>query len=221
MSLLEEAGITQEDMDNATGEVTGEYKPLESGLYKGTVKNVLMYTDNFKNKCMKYIIHLDDHKTDVSYYRDISSMMAKGTKKNPGYVERLKQLLYAVNVDQADCSWEDKGDTVSSYGKTFKAKTLVGVAGKPLVVDVKLMDDISRPDGMSFKYINAISGMLAVDGTDISGESKVESIKEKYEKAPIVKFDGKWKNANNTATADNTTAASTETTAAEAEASGF
>lgn len=185
-------GTSKENMDAATGEVGKEFEPLEAKCYKGKVKEVLIYVNNFGSKSMRYIVTVttkDGETRDLEYVNDINSKL-KGDKDNVGYANRWKQFLYATNVDESTLTKSDKAGKLNSFGKEYEYDAVLGMNAKPLLVEVKLRNDTNKAEGEAFKYSNVINGVLAMDGTDSTGDNKGEKFNEKVAKTPIEDYAG-------------------------------
>ena len=215
MSILETIGASKEAMDNATGEVSGEFKALDAGVYAATIKEVLVYTNQFGGRTMKYIVNITSEDVNIGFRKDIGAEL-KGGKENTGYANRFKQFLYASNTAEGDCTAKPHTEKISSFGQEFDAEAILGMNGKKVLAEVLLMNDTTKTDGESFKMSNALSGVLAMDGTDASGENKAEAFAEKCKTSPVTEYKGYVKSGS-----ANTQAVANPDVAAEAESKGF
>lgn len=196
-------GTTEENMNKATGEVGKEYEPLEAGCYKGKVKGIFIYVNNFESNSMRYIVTVSNkegEERDLEFINDINSKL-KGDLDNVGYANRYKQFLYATNVDESTLTRKDKAGKLNSFGKEYEYDALLGMNDKPVLVEVKLRNDTNKQEGTAFKYSNTINGVLALDGTDATGENKAEKFNEKVKTTPIEEYAGYVKPGNGATTA--------------------
>jgi hypothetical protein len=189
MSLADVLGTTAKDIQEASGEVAKEFEVLASGAYKGTVEKVLVYTNNFKSKSMRYQVKLTDSDRIISYANDINSEL-QGNKPNPGYANRIKQFLYATNTSEADLGSVESKEKVKSYGKEYDAHEITGLIGKPITVLVLKRNNTNKEEGEPYKYDNVIYGVLAPNGTDSTGENKEQEFLEKIEITPVKNYKG-------------------------------
>lgn len=216
MELLNKMGITGEQLEAATGEVGREFKPLDAGVYKATVKEILIYVNNFGGTEARYTVNLTTEDRDVTFLKDVGQLLKDGTP-NGGYANRLKQFLYATGVDQADCNVKENFVEINSFGKKVMADAIIGMNGKPVMAEVLLMDDTTKEEGEAYKLRNVLAGVLAMDGTDASGENMALVFDEKAKTTPITKYQSRKAKAGNAATQ----AAVNPDVAAEADASNF
>ena len=182
-------GASQEAMEAATGEVGKEFGPLDAGAYKATVKQILIYTNSFGDKSMKYTVNITSEDRDVSFMKDINAML-KDKKENGGYANRFKQFLYAANVEESALSVKEASVEINSFGKKIMCDEIIGMVGKPVIAEVLLMNDTNKTEGEPYKLQNALSGVLAMDGTDASGENKAEQFVEKCATRPLTDYKG-------------------------------
>jgi len=196
-------GTSKENMEKATGEVGKEFEPLTAGCYKGTVKGIYIYTNNFGSNSMRYVVTVatkDGEERDLEFVNDINSKL-KGDLDNVGYANRYKQFLYATNVDESALCKADQAGKLNSFGKEYEYDALLGMNGKSVLVEVKLRNDTNKAEGAAFKYSNVINGVLAQDGTDSTGENKGEKFNEKVAKTPIEEYAGYVKSGSNSTAA--------------------
>lgn len=198
MDILNNLGMTQDTLDQATGEVKGEFKPLPAGAYKATVKQILVYTNNFKDRTMHYVVNITEHDRDIRFMKDVSATL-KDKTPNGGYANRFKQFMYAANTEESACSIKEKAAKLNSFGKEYECDEIIGMVGKNIIAEILLMDDINKQEGASYKYQNALSGVLALDGTDASGEDKLEDFVKRCTDKPTTAYEGYVKPGNTTA----------------------
>jgi len=214
MNVLAAAGISETGFEKATGEVAGEFKVLDAGVYKATIKEIAIYQNTFGGKTMRYTVNLTEDDRDITFRKDINSHL-KDNVENDGYINRFKQFLYAANVKDSECKNKKKAVKINSFGKEYDADIVLGPVGKPILAEVLLMEDTTKTEGEPYHLQNALAGVLAVDGTDASGENKVEAFVEKCKKTPTTKFQGYVKASTTTSGTVNANAAK------EAEEEGF
>jgi len=190
--LTDLIGTSKEALDNATGEVGKDFKPFPAGVYRGKIKSIQVYTNNFGSNSMRYtvtITNADGEERDVQHINDINSKL-KDDKDNGGYANRFKQYMYATNTADSDLSKAKGEGTINSFGKEYKYDVINGMNDKPLLVELLLRNDTNKAEGQPFKYSNAIANVLATDGTDASGDDKKTEFAEKCEKTPVVDYAG-------------------------------
>lgn len=191
-------GTSEENMEKATGEVGKEFEPLAAGCYKGKVKDIMIYVNNFGSNSMRYVVTVttkDGEERDLQFINDINSKL-KGDADNVGYANRYKQFVYATNVDESTLSKKTAAGKLNSFGKEYEYDALLGMTDKALLVEVKLRNDTTKAEGAAFKYSNTINGVLAQDGTDSTGENKAEKFNAKVEKTPVEDYEGYVKGGN-------------------------
>ena len=207
-------GASEEAMTKATGEVAKDFAPLDAGVYKGVVKAIQLYTNNFDDKSMRYVITVKNaecEERDVQFTNDISAKL-KDKSDNMGYANRFKMFQYATNVADADLGKKAGEGQLNSFGKKYDFEEITGMTGKPCTVLLKLRNDTTKAEGASFKYSNTIAGVLATDGTDASGEDKATEFDDKVKTTPVENYEGYVKGA-----AATTTASTEQKAAAESE----
>lgn len=203
-------GVSQDAVAEATGEVAKPFETLEAGVYKATVKQVLMYTNNFGDKSMRYIVNITSEDRDVQFKSDINSTL-KDKSVNGGYTNRYKQFLYATNTEESALSIAPNTVKINSFGKDYEAQEIIGMVGKPVIAEVLLMNDTNKADGEPYKLQNVLSGVLAMDGTDASGENKADDFAKRCEEKPLTNYQGFVKPSGATkATVDTNAAAAAE-----------
>jgi len=214
MAILDNLGMSKDSFDNATGEAAKEFKSLPAGAYAATIKQVLVYTNNFGDKSMQYVVNVTEHDRDVRFMKDINSKL-KGDEENGGYSNRFKQFLFASKTEEGACSIKEKAAKINSFGKEYECDEIIGMKDKKVIALVLLMDDINKADGAAYKMQNVLSSVVALDGTDSSGENKVEEFTARVEKTPVTPYEGYVKPGKATAGTVNADAAE------QAKASGF
>jgi len=215
MEILNQLGIDKEEYESATGEVGKEFTPLDAGVYKATVKSILVYTNSFGDKSMRYTVNIDSENVEISFRKDIGATL-KDKKPNGGYANRFKQFLYATNTDESSCSVKEKAEKINSFGKEIEADAILGMNDKKILAEVLLMNDTTKEEGAPFKHMNCLSGVLALDGTDASGENKAEAFSEKAKKNPVTDYKGYVKQGSSS-----TKGSVDKNAAKEAEEAGF
>lgn len=207
-------GVSQQAVNEATGEVAKPFETLEAGCYKATVKQILMYTNTFDDKAMRYIVNITSEDRDIEFSKDINSTL-KDKSVNGGYTNRYKQFLYAANTEESALSISPTPVKINSFGKDYEAQEILGMVGKPVIAEVLLMNDTTKADGEAYKLRNILSGVLAMDGTDASGQNKADEFTEKCKTKPVTDYAGYVKPAKATQGAVNKEAA------ADASSEGF
>lgn len=201
-------GVSQEAVAEATGEVAKPFETLEAGVYKATVKQILMYTNSFGDKSMRYIVNITSEDRDIQFKSDINSTL-KDKSVNGGYTNRYKQFLYATNTDEHSLTLAENTVKINSFGKDYEAQEILGMVGKPILAEILLMNDTNKEDGAPYKLQNVLSGVLAMDGTDASGENKADSFADRCKEKPLTNYQGYVKPSGATkATVDTNAAAS-------------
>ena len=194
MSVNDLLGVSQEELNKATGEVAKPFEPLPAGCYKATIKEILVYKNNFESTSMRYTVNITSEDRDVEFMKDIGSTLKNG-ETNGGYTNRIKQFAYAANVPDSEWTPGDKVK-INSFGKEYEATKILGPIGKPVIAEVLLMDDTNKADGVAYKLQNKLSGVLAMDGTDSSGENKADEFAKRCEEKPLTPYEGYVKPGN-------------------------
>jgi len=186
-SILDELGISQEDLNNAQTSVIGkQFEPLTSGVYSATIGNISVYTNRWNTNTMRYDVSVTDDSGEervLTFTNDVGKTLKDG-KANPGYAGRLEQFAYASGTELASISL-GQATKVNSFGEEYDAKLLVGMSGKKVKALVKLIDDQSKQEGEPYKYMNFIQGVIHPNGTEKSGENAEEKFMEMIAKTPI------------------------------------
>lgn len=206
MDILNAIGASEEAYENATGETAKEFQTLPAGIYKAKIKDILIYTNKWDGKQMRYTVVVKDsngEERELSFKSDIGSHL-KDKSENKGYANRLKQFCYATGVDASDLTIKEKAAKINSFGQEYEADAIMGMNNKVILAQVLLMSDTNKAEGESFKYTNILSGVLAKDGTDASGEDKQDAFKEKCEKTPVTEYAGYVKQNSQTQAQTNT-----------------
>ncbi len=215
MGILDSLGVTEEQINNATGSaVAKEFEALKSGAFNATVKEVVVYKQKFKDNeatFMRYTVNITDNDKDLTFRNDIGKTLKDG-KPNGGYADRLKMFSYATGVSMDELSMKD-GAEVKSYGKDCSGSFIIGMNGKKLKALVRLTEDTNKADGEPYKFTNDIEGVTSLDGTDPTGENAVQKFEDKVAKTPSFKIKGYVKAGAKAATAGSTPASTADTTA--------
>lgn len=186
-SILNELGISQEDLDNAQTSVIGkQFEPLTSGVYAATIGNITVYTNRWETSTMRYEVAVADDNGEqrtLTFTTDVGKTLKDG-KANPGYAGRLEQFAYASGTDLASISL-GQATKINSFGEEFDGKLLVGMNGKKVKALVKLIDDMSKQEGEPYKFMNFIQGVIHSNGTEKSGENVEEKFNEMISKTPV------------------------------------
>ena len=200
-NILDDLGISEEELDQATGGAMSEgFTPLTSGVYDATIKEVVVYKQKFeKNEAtfLKASVEVDGKV--LTFRKDVGKTLKDG-KPNPGYTNRLKMFSYAAGVKLEDCSLKD-GAKVNSYGKECSGSFIMGMNDKKVKSLVRLTDDTNKAEGESHNLTNDIEGIAAMDGTDATGEDVATKFTEKVAKTPVFEIKGYVKPAAKAATA--------------------
>ena len=197
--LLSAMGATKEDLNNApVSAIADEFKPLESGAYKGTVKQIIKYTNQWGGDAMVYVFEVDGRELKYGGF-DVGAKLKDGAP-NPGWLGRLKQVLFATNAASV-ASFSNTPIKFNSFGKETEGNELLGCKDKPLLVLVKLVHDTSKQPGEPYEYINEIAAVVPMDGVDESGENAKNKFEEKISKTPVFTRKGKEKAKTTTAAA--------------------
>lgn len=205
--LLASMGATKEDLDNATDQAVGDgFKPLDSGAYTGQVKSIIKYTNQWGGTSMVYTFDVDGKELKYGGF-DISEKLATGLL-NPGWLGRLKQVIFATASD-ATARFNPTPITFKNFGKDTEGEELQGCAGKNIMVLVRHTNDANKEEGESYKYGNNVAAVVPMDGVDASGENAKEKFLEQAAKTPIFVLKGKKKAKTLTATPAATQAADT------------
>ena len=185
-NILDDLGLDQATYDEGEASaVAKSFEAIKSGAYEGTVKEIIIYTNQYGGTEARYTVTVDKdgEATDLTFRRDIGKTLKDG-KPNKGYAGRLKQFAYATNTELAALTM-GKDVTVKSYGKECKGEYLVGMNGKKLKILVRESDDTNKAEGVAFKITNDVAGVVALDGTDAEGENAEEKFAEQCAKTPI------------------------------------
>jgi len=178
MNVLNDLGINKEQWEEvAPIEVNEGYKPLESGVYNATVKEVAYYTTDNGAVQLKIVLtvpELLDH--ELTQYQNI--------KKRNGEVNEIgerwfKGLFDATNTDINDTIVEE--GEFEAYGSKKKGKIIRGLTGKPLKALVRAVHE----EGAKFPDYNEFT-FARIDGTNGKGEDIVSKFKETIEKVPVL-----------------------------------
>ena len=186
MSILEELNLTEEAYTQGEASaVAKEFKAMDSAVCEGTVKEIIVYTNQYDGKQMRYNIEVtaDGEPKILTFRSDIGKTLKDGSD-NKGYAGRLKQFAYATNTELSALSI-GKDVTIKSFGKEVKGEYIVGMNGKKIKVLVRQSDDTNKAEGQPFKITNDVMGVVAMDGTDSEGENAAEKFEEQIKKTPV------------------------------------
>lgn len=199
-SIIDSLGISQEDMDQAQSSAIAKvFEPLPSAAMDAEVEDITVYTNQWGGKQMRYNVIVKDDKGEsriLTFRSDIGKKLKDGSA-NHGYAGRLEQFAYATNTPMAELSL-GQAVKIKVFGKETDANLLVGMKGKKVKALVRLTDDINKEEGQSFKYSNDIQGVVAMNGTEKSGENAVTPFEEAIAKKAIYEVKGKAKKAKPT-----------------------
>ena len=209
MNELDALGISQEELDGAEGSAVAEaFKLLESGALKGKVESIYMYEGEYFGKPtgpqMRYSVVLDDSERVLTFRRDLGKHLkpndgeaATTGKINPGYANALKMFMHATGV--SDITVKD-GASFTFFGREQKAKEVLGMKGKPVLVFVRKSENTNKAEDDTFRFSNDIEGVANLDGTDASGQDAKAVFETKVAKTPIFKFKAGKKVGSTTST---------------------
>lgn len=191
-NILDQLGIDEKIYEESKGStVTASFEALPSGVYPGTVKDIVLFKSVFekdgqKTESTQMRITIDvlakdedgkEKKVAVAFQKDIGKTLKDGAV-NEGFVARLKSLSLATNVDIKKLTMG--GETkVNSFGKDCDGTFLNGMNDKPVVALVKLMRDENKSEGEAYRDQNFLEGVCAKDSEDIKKfEEKIEKQKD-------------------------------------------
>ena len=206
-NILDELGIDQETYDNGeAGAVAQTFEALESGVYDGTVKEIVIFKNKWDGTEASYTVSIKKGKEPVDFrFRRTIGEKLKDGKPNKGYAGRLKQFAYATGTELTSLSM-GSDTTFKHFGTECKGSLMIGMNGKNLKVLLRKSDDIGKTEGESYKITNDVMGVVAMDGTDADGEDAEKAFLETCKKTPIFlhgkKSKGNATAATNTATAE-------------------
>jgi len=210
MSILEDLGLTQADIDaGEASTIVKEFKAMPSGIYEGKVKDIIVFKNQWDGSQMRYNVTVKNPEGDevtLTFRSDIGKTLKDGSA-NKGYAGRLEQFLHATNTQMGDINVS--GDIkIKSFGKEVDGKYIKGMDGKVIKVLVRHTDDTAKAEGESFKHTNDVQGVLAPDGTEKGGADGATEFTKAVEKHPVFSTKGKTKAASSTTTAAAATTAS-------------
>jgi hypothetical protein len=179
-------GLTEEDINNAESSALSKtFEPLKSGVYIGTVKQVILYKNQWGGEQMRYIVTVknDKEEIDLTFRSDIGKKLQSG-EINKGYAGRLKQFAYATGVSLDSLK---KGEKIKfkNFGKDTEGTLITGFEGKELKALVRLTDNTTKLENEAFKFTNDIEGVIAIDGTQSDGTNAENVFMEKVNKNGI------------------------------------
>ncbi len=196
-------GITEEAFEESTGSTVAEgFKAIASGAYEATIKNVIVYTNQWGGTQVH--VTVDVAGTELGFRNDVGKLL-KDNKENKGWTAMFKSLCHASGVSIGDLA-EDGEATFKSYGKDVKGKAFTQMNGKAVIAMVRLTKDTALEEGAPFQISNDIEGVLAMDGTLSDGTDGKAVFKEKIDKCEgVFKVKSKTKKTDSTTTASATT----------------
>lgn len=180
-------GLSPEEMETAeSSAIAKEFVPLKSDAYDAEVSDIVIYTNQWGGEQARYTVIVKDDKGEdrkLTYRSDIGKKLKDG-KINNGYGGRLDQFAYATGVAIESMSIGEEVE-INVFGTQTKGNLLVGMKGKAVKALVRLSDDKNKDEGQAFKYSNDLLGVVALNGTEKSGENAEEKFKEAVAKTPI------------------------------------
>jgi len=165
MGLLNELGIDKEVYEEASESTVGEgFSLLESGVYDGEIKNVIIYKNPYFDATMLRV-EIDVDGRILSFRKDVGKLLQSG-EPNKGFVSRLKSIAKATNVDINDMTI-GKDIQFKMFGKDVDGKQINGVNGKKVKVLVRKSLDTDRPEDDQYRESNDIEGITWAGSEDI------------------------------------------------------
>lgn len=178
MSILDTLGISEEQYEKAKDStVTEAFEVAPSGVYDGKVKEVIIYKNKFGGETLKvnFAFKYNNQERTISYRDDIGKNLKqtdeekkenKPGKINEGFVQRLKSLCAATNVDLADVK-EGSATKVNSYGAECEGKFYLGFNDKKVKLLVRHSQDSNKAEGEAYRDSNDIEGVTSANHEDI------------------------------------------------------
>jgi len=206
-NILDDLGLDESTYNEGEASAVAKvFEAMPSAVYEGTVKEVIIYTNQWDGKEARYLVEIekDGEKKEFKFRSDIGKTLKDG-KPNKGYAGRLKQFAYATNTELSALSM-GKDVTVKSFGKDCKGEYLVGMNGKKVKVLLRTTDDTTKAEGQAFKITNDIAAVVAMDGTDAEGVDAAAAFEEQIKKTPVFEITPKAKGGAKAATQATTTA---------------
>ncbi len=181
-NILDTLGIDQEAYDNNTGSTLAKgFVAIESGVYPGRVKEVILYKNAFGSEQLKITVEVDGKSKDgvaetkvIGFRNDIGNKLRDG-KINEGFVARFKSLAVSSNVEIGSIA-TGEATKVNSFGKECEGNYLMGCNDRPVLVAVRHTVDTNKAEGEMYRDSNDIEALLVKDSED------VEKFMEKVEK---------------------------------------
>ena len=195
-------GFSEEEYQEAEGLASEGFKPLDSGNYKATVKEVILFEGKF-GQVMIHKVELNDSKKVLTFKSNIGKTLKDGGI-NPGWINRVKMFAHATGVDKSDLSLGAE-TKVKEFGQEYTGNFILGMNDKPLIASIGLYQDTNR-EGEQYEFSNHIHGVLAMDKTNTAGEDGVSIFKEMIADKPTFKFAGYKKDSAKKASSSNETA---------------
>lgn len=166
MSGLDLLGIDQEAYNENKGSTVAEaFEALNSGVYAGKIKEVVIYTNQFGGQTLKIVGNINETGKDVTFRNDIGQKLKDG-KPNEGYTARIKSACLAANVDISALS-QGAPTKVNSFGKECEGFLLMGLNEKPVQLLVRHTVDTNKKLGEAYRDTNDIEGIAAQGSEDI------------------------------------------------------
>lgn len=209
-SFLDTLGISKETYESASAStVTEAYEVLDSGAYAATIKNMIMYKNQFDGTMLRVEVELVEPKRTLSFRSDIGKLL-KDQTPNSGFLARLKSIAAACNFD-ADTFAIGAEHKFQSYGKEVIGNVITGVIGKKVVALVRKSEDNDRPETDTYRISNDIEGITQ------KGTEDYETFTEKVAKQEGKAFGFKsgYKPKGSTAAASTANSAETKKDLAE------
>ncbi len=181
-NILDTLGIDQESYDSNTGSTLAKgFVAMESGVYPGRVKEVILYTNVYGGEELKINVEVDGKAKDnsdvtkvISFRKDIGKTLKDG-KINEGFVARFKSLAVSANVELGAIS-PGESVKVNSYGKECDGNYLLGCNDKPVLVATRYTVDTNKAEGEMYRDSNDIEALLVKDSEDM--ETFLEKVKK-------------------------------------------
>ena len=199
--LLASLGITEDQFAAAKDStVTEAFEVMPSGVVPGKIKEVILYKNKFGTETLQVnvVVKHNDAERTLSFRDDIGKNLKqtdeekaedKPGKINEGFVERLKSLCTAANVEISALK-NGPATKVKSFGADCEGKFLLGLNDKSVQCLVRLSVDTTKAEGEAFREKNDIEGVLPKGHEDIATfEAKVEKNKGIFNYKGYVKKD--------------------------------
>ena len=198
---LAELGMDTGIVSGAAPESIHEgFAPLDSGVYKAEIKELLTFKTEKGATMMKVTTHIEKEDKDIIEYHNT---IKKNGEPNKIGQEVFAHLMDAVFGDDKSGVSTKKEKTVG-YKDEVDSVILKGFAGKPFIALVMHVHEA----GEKYENYNIVQSFANVAGQNSKGEDLLTSFKAKIEKTPILerKGDGGGQAGATAATAGTTTA---------------